>query len=81
VEKSDFFKLRSVSLTWDVPTRFVPGSRNAALTLAGRNLWTSTKYSGTDPEVADQSDNTFSRRDYYVFPTYRTFLASVRVGF
>ena len=36
---------------------------------------------GTDPEVADQSDNTFSRRDYYVFPTYRTFLASLRLGF
>ena len=81
VESADFFKLRSVSVTWDVPTRYVPGARSASLSLMGRNLFTSTKYSGTDPEVADQRDNTFSRRDYYVFPSYRTFVASVRLGF
>jgi hypothetical protein len=81
VDESDFFRLRSVSATWDVPPRFVPGVRSAAITLAGRNLFTSTNYNGTDPEVADQRENTFSRRVYYVFPSYRTFLASVRLGF
>jgi TonB-linked SusC/RagA family outer membrane protein len=81
VESSDFFKLRSVSITWAIPPKFTRGLRTASLSLAGRNLWTSTRYSGTDPEVADQSTNTFSRRDYYVFPTYRTFQATVRIGF
>ena len=81
VESSDFFKLRQLSLTYDVPARFLRGAHSASLTFAGRNLYTSTKYSGTDPEVADQRDNSFSRRDYYVFPTYRSFTASLRLGF
>jgi len=81
VEPSDFFRLRSVTLTYDLPSRFVRGIRNASLSLSGRNLWTRTSYSGTDPEVADIGTNAFSRRDYYVFPTYRTFTATLRLGF
>ena len=81
VEKADFFKLRSVSVTYDVPTRFVPGARNAALTIAGRNLFKSTPYTGFDPESADKTDNTFGRRDYYTFGPYKTFIVTLRVGF
>lgn len=81
VEKADFFKLRSVSLTIDLPTRYVPGTRNAALTLSGRNLFKKTDYTGFDPESADKTDNTFGRRDYYTFGPYKTFLVSLRVGF
>ncbi len=81
VEKADFFKLRSVSLTIDLPTRYVPGTRNAALTISGRNLFKKTDYTGFDPESADKTDNTFGRRDYYTFGPYKTFLVSLRVGF
>ncbi|HVZ77765.1 MAG TPA: TonB-dependent receptor [Gemmatimonadaceae bacterium] len=81
VESSDFFKLRSVTLTWAIPDRYMHGLHNASLSVAGRNLWTSTKYTGTDPEVADIGTDSFSRRDYYVFPTYRTFTATLRFGF
>lgn len=81
VESNSFFKLRSVSATWELPSRLRFNASSASITLAGRNLFTSTNYDGTDPEVADQTDNSFSRRDYYVFPTYRTFLISLRVGF
>ncbi|MEO7522380.1 MAG: TonB-dependent receptor [Gemmatimonas sp.] len=81
VEDSDFFKLRSLSLSYEVPNGVVPGARNLSVTLLGRNLFTNTKYSGSDPEVADQATNVFSRRDYYVFPPYRTFLLAVRTTF
>jgi hypothetical protein len=81
VESSDFFKLRSVALTYDVPANLLRGLRNATVVLAGRNLFTDSRYSGTDPEVADQRDNSFSRRDYYVFPTYRSFTATIRTSF
>jgi TonB-linked SusC/RagA family outer membrane protein len=80
VQSADFFKLRSVSLTYDLPPRFLRG-HGASLTFAGRNLLTRTNYDGTDPEVSDQRDATFSRRDYYVFPTYRTFTLSLRASF
>ena len=81
VESADFFKLRSLSFTYDVPTKFLPGSRNAALTISGRNLFKQTPYTGFDPESADKTDNTFGRRDYYTFGPYKTFLVSLRVGF
>jgi outer membrane receptor protein involved in Fe transport len=81
VESSDFFKLRSVSLAYELPAKLLRGVRNATVVLAGRNLFTSSRYSGTDPEVADQRDNSFSRRDYYVFPTYRSFTATIRTSF
>jgi TonB-linked SusC/RagA family outer membrane protein len=81
VEPTDFFKLRSVTITYTLPPGLLHGVRNASVSIAGRNLWTSTRYSGTDPEVADIATNSFSRRDYYVFPTYRTFTATLRLGF
>ena len=66
-----------------LPERFVPRTRNATLTLAGRNLWKSTKYNGLDPELRDASDagSTLSRREYYQIPPARQFLASIRVTF
>ncbi len=81
VESSDFFKLRSLSLSYDVPRKFARGVRDMSVQLTGRNLFVNTNYTGTDPEVADQATSTFSRRDYYNFPPYRTFLVSVRTRF
>lgn len=81
IEPADFFKLRSVSVSYDLPAGLIPGTNSATLTLAGRNLFTITDYSGTDPEIADVRDSSFARRDYYNFPTSRSFLASLRVNF
>jgi TonB-linked SusC/RagA family outer membrane protein len=81
IESTDFFKLRYVSATYTLPTRWVPGAKAASFTIAGRNLWTSTDYSGLDPESADQADDTFARREYYQLPALRSFLASFRVTF
>ncbi len=82
VEANDFFKLRSVSVTYDLPKSILRfGARSGSLAFAGRNLFTSTKYTGTDPEVSDQRDDQFARRDYYVFPTSRSFTMTLRLGF
>lgn len=81
VEKSDFFKLRSVSISVDLPDRLLGSSKAGTLTFSGRNLYRSTKYTGTDPESADQGVNAFSRRDYYIFPQPRTFLITLHTSF
>jgi len=81
VESNAFFKLRSISMTYDLPKRLSLGWNNASISLAGRNLFTATNYDGTDPEVSDETDDRFGRRDYYVFPTSRSFLLTLRVGF
>jgi TonB-linked SusC/RagA family outer membrane protein len=81
VESNDFFKLRSVSVSYEVPDNILPWGHSAVLSLSGRNLWTVTDYTGTDPETTDFRDNATSRRDYYVFPQSRVFLLSLRVNF
>lgn len=81
IEDTDFFRLRYVSATYDIPPRLLRGLQAASITLAGRNLFTATDYSGLDPESADQSDNTFARREYYQLPTLRQFSLSLRTTF
>ena len=81
LESTDFFKLRNVSLTYTLPTRWLRGARSASITVAGRNLLTSTEYSGLDPESADLADDTFARREYYQLPALRSFTTSVRLSF
>jgi len=97
IDNTDFFKLRTVSVTYDIPTSFTQKLRirNASITAAGRNLFTSTDYPGTDPEVADGRDaasssgngplssgaNRVGRRDYYNLPPLRSFVFTLRLGF
>lgn len=80
IEKLDFFRLRYVTLTYRLPTRFVPGSRGASLSLAGRNLFLKTDYSGLDPEGSDQADSQVGRREYYTLPQLRSFTLSFRTN-
>jgi outer membrane receptor protein involved in Fe transport len=81
VEKNDFFKLRSVSFTVDLPNRLIGSSNSSSITFSGRNLFKSTSYTGTDPESADQGVSTFARRDYYIFPSPRSFLVTLHTSF
>jgi len=83
ISKTDFVKLRSMSLAWNVPPRFVRGARTATLILAGRNLWKWTKFDGADPESNDQSDagTGLGRREYYQLPPYKSVSFSIRTSF
>jgi TonB-linked SusC/RagA family outer membrane protein len=92
IEKADFWKLRSLALTYDLPASLVSSfASRASLTLAGTNLVKWTDYSGVDPEVEDFSDRAeggiydgssdYGRREYYTIPAPRTFLLSFRVTF
>jgi TonB-linked SusC/RagA family outer membrane protein len=88
IEKADFWRLRSITLSYEVPERLINWGRGATVTLGARNLLTFTDYSGTDPEVQDFADATgttvgggeFGRRDYYQIPNPRTYTLSVRVS-
>ena len=52
-EDGTFTKWRELSVTYDLPGRWLRYSRasNASVTIAGRNLAKWTQYRGTDPEV------------------------------
>jgi outer membrane receptor protein involved in Fe transport len=81
--KTDFVKLRSVSLAWNVPSRFVRGARTATLVVNGRNLWKWTDFDGADPESNDASDagTGLGRREYYQLPPYKSISLSIKTTF
>jgi hypothetical protein len=82
VEDAGFVKLREASVKYRVPARYSAllhriGASGANLSLIGRNLLTSTKYSGYDPEVG----GTIVRIDSFGYPRYRTFTGSIELNF
>ena len=82
--RNDFVKLRSISLSYDIPKRFMRvGAHSASLTIAVRNPYTWTHYTGVNPESSDQADagSGLGRREYYQLPQYTTFLTTLRVTY
>jgi hypothetical protein len=88
VENGTYVRLRELALNWAVPQRLVNrvplgDFRTARLGIVGRNLWTSTDYSGYDPDVSGfGGGNPFAYRvDYFSYPAYRTFTVMFELGF
>lgn len=86
IEAADFFKLREVSIRYDL-THLLSGVsadrhiRTLSFTLAARNLWTTTKYSGTDPEGSFQGASSTTRSwDFLVLPQPRVIYAMISIG-
>jgi TonB-linked SusC/RagA family outer membrane protein len=82
IEKADFVKLREVSASYTLPSRFTrrAGSDEVILTVSGRNLRTWSDYTGSDPEVnADNSD--FLLAETNAIPPTRRVTASLTVRF
>ncbi len=80
-EDASFLKLREVSLQWVIPSRFarVLGG-SGAITVAGRNLATWTRYRGLDPELNEQPLNVLPRVDYAETPIPREILLRFDLG-
>jgi hypothetical protein len=83
IEKADFVKLRDVSLTYTIPSRFLQTLpvAGATVTVAGHNLAQWTDYSGLDPEVNGYGNRQFGRADVYPVPMLRRWSAAVNVSF
>jgi TonB-linked SusC/RagA family outer membrane protein len=88
VEDGSYMRLRELAINYTVPAKWVSrikvgGFHSARLGLVGRNLWTSTDYSGYDPDVTGPGGgNPFAYRvDYFTYPAYRTFTAMLELGF
>jgi hypothetical protein len=78
--KTDFLKLRSISLAYDVPERLVHYAKSATIILSGQNLLRWTKYGGLDPEANDATDagTGLGRREYYQIPPFKSVMFSIR---
>lgn len=83
VEDADFARLRSVSLTFDLPRSLLrPWGANAvSLTLTGENLVRFTDYEGLDPEINFGGTTEATRADFLTLPPARRVLATLSVTF
>ena len=82
-EPAWFIKLRELSLTLFAPDKWARSFRASrlSLTLAGRNLWTITDYSGVDPEINAFAQSNFSTSDFESQPQVQYWTARINVGF
>ncbi len=82
-EPAWFIKMRELSLTLFAPDDWARRFRASrlSLTLAGRNLWTITDYSGVDPEVNAFAQDNFATSDFESQPQVRYWTARLNIGF
>lgn len=87
IERADWIKLRELSITYnfrDILAQYGADSyvKDLSFSVGGRNLWTSTKYSGLDPEVNFAGARSLSRgQDFLTLPTARQIYFTVSLGF
>ncbi|NIG55315.1 TonB-dependent receptor [Chitinophaga sp. Cy-1792] len=80
MEDGSFLRCKNITLGYRVPK--IKGISSARVYVSANNLFTVTKYTGFDPEV-----NTFGNSnkqigvDNLVYPTARSFLLGLQVGF
>jgi TonB-linked SusC/RagA family outer membrane protein len=72
-ENASFVRLKDLTLAYDLPSRFTRAvsAQSLRLYVNGRNLWTSTKWDGLDPELNNQQ----------AIPLERIITAGVNVSF
>ncbi|MFC5412055.1 SusC/RagA family TonB-linked outer membrane protein [Larkinella bovis] len=83
-EDASFLRLRNISVGIDLAKAFhIPVFKKLQLILAGRNIWTATKYSGFDPEISSGTSNSAWDRgtDHSTMPNFKSYQATLNIGF
>lgn len=81
LEKSDFLKLRTLTLGYNFKLEELKLD-NLRLYLTAENLFTITDYSGVDPEIPVKDDGTIlGSTGPSVYPTTRKFMLGINVNF
>jgi hypothetical protein len=82
MEDGTFLRLRELAASWDVPASFSKrmGARTAQLVLVGRNLLTSTDYTGLEPEGTYTGQTRIEQTDLFVLPLPRTVSLRLNMG-
>ena len=84
IEDGSFLRVKSVNLSWDLPSAFVTKYRVSAakVYLSIQNLWTWTNYSGMDPDVNFAgASNTYIGTDFFTYPQARTVTVGLSLNF
>lgn len=87
-EDASFFRLRNIAVAFDFGKAFhLKSFQKLQLVLSGRNLLTSTKYTGMDPETSSGNTTGFANSafdrgvDHNTMPNLKSYQAGINVGF
>jgi TonB-linked SusC/RagA family outer membrane protein len=83
VEKGDYLKLKNISLGYTIPfsKTFLSGKvSNAHVFVQGSNVFTITKYRGSDPEVSINGNSIHSGKDQNVPPNAQVITVGLNLG-
>ena len=84
VEKGDYLKLKNITLAYNVPIKkeyFRNKLASARVYVQAINLYTLTKYRGSDPEVSINGNSIHSGKDQNVPPNAQVFSVGMNIGF
>lgn len=84
VEDGDYIKLKNISLGYNLPLKGTSlGNQiaSAHIYIQSGNVFTLTKYRGSDPEVSINGNSIDSGKDQNVPPNARVFTFGINVGF
>lgn len=82
IEDGTYFRVRNIQLTYSLPAAALSklGFARASVYVQGQNLITITKYSGLNPEIQTNTDNTLGFDGGYM-PTSKNFLIGLNLNF
>lgn len=84
VENGDYLKLKNVSLGYNIPLegKFLKGKiASARVYVQAVNVFTITKYRGSDPEVSINGNSIHSGKDQNIPPNAQVFAFGINLGF
>lgn len=88
IEDGSYIRLKSVALGYTFPSVVLEKIklRSARFYISGQNLWTSTNYSGVDPEVGFRSSGAGDSNknlglDYMSYPMAKSYTIGLSIGF
>ena len=82
MEDASFVRLRELSLAWAIPPSWTKriGAHSSSVVVAGRNLFTSTGYTGLSPQGGYFGQTQIAQQDVFTLPLPRTISLRLDVG-
>jgi TonB-linked SusC/RagA family outer membrane protein len=84
IEDGSFLRVKNVTLGYNVPNKWTSKYyiSTARVYVSGTNLYTLTKYTGSDPEVSTLDGSTTAQGiDFFTLPQVRTIMVGLSIGF
>lgn len=83
IEDASYLRVKMVTLGYNLPSSLIKSISNIKFYITAQNLFTITKYSGSDPEVNTRGgdNNLAAGLDYTAFPAFRSLTVGLKVNF